>query len=284
MKRKLLSIKICRGNLLWLLFCLVSTGCQRTIYWDLGAKGTLKDETGACFPSSLSGTFYSGIIPGSDTAFIEVKVNVFSPGTYTVSTDLQNGLQFIDSGYFSTTGIHSVKLKPFGKAISPEPTNFTIRFDTSACAFTLNVEDSSLLNKDLNTWRFTDTKNKISYQGVINATYFLATSENNLLSLRQESTNPGDTIFQVGVAFQGPLGPGIFKTDTLNNLALSTNGRCINCAWGVIFKLKGAVTTIVIQSYDSRTKIIKGTFSGTTVDWNESVATIEDGKFSAVLR
>jgi len=52
----------------------------------------------------------------------------------------------------------------------------------------------------------------------------------------------------------------------------------------VIYKLKGAVTTIVIKSYDPETKIIKGTFSGTTVDWYNSVATVKDGEFSAVIK
>jgi len=268
--------------LLFIFFSL--TACQRTISWDFSAKGTLKDAAGICFPSSISGTFYNGIAAGTDTAFIQVKVNVTSRGTYIISTDVQNGLRFFDSGTFNNTGIYLVKLKPFGKAIAPVPTNFIIRFDTSTCPFALNVQDSSSLDKDLNTWKYTDTKNGITYRGVINRTYFLATSANNLLSLREETTDPNDTTFQIGIAFQGALGPGTYKTDTLNNFALSTKGRCINCAWGVIYKLKGAVTTIVIKSYDPVTKIIKGTFSGTTVDWYNSVATVEDGEFSAVIK
>lgn len=259
-------------------------GCQRTISWDFSAKGTLKDAAGICFPSTISGTFYNGITPGIDTAFIQVKVNVTSPGTYIISTDVQNGLQFFDSGTFNNTGIQLIKLKPVGKPATPGATNFAIRFDTSVCSVTLDVKDSSSFNKDLNMWKYTDIKNGITYQGIINATYLLATPANNLLSLRKETTDPNDTTFQIGIAFQGALGPGIYKTDTLNNFALSTKGRCINCAWGVIFKLKGAITTIVIKSYDPVTKIIKGTFSGTTIDWNNSVATIKDGEFTAVIK
>jgi hypothetical protein len=261
----------------------ISAGCQRSVYWDLGAKGTLKDDAGICFPSSVSGTFYNGITP-DDTAFIEVKVNVFSPGTYTISTDLQNGLRFSDSGSFSTTGIHLIKLKPTGKLVSPVLTNFTIRFDTSACPLTLGVLDSATLNKDINTWRYTDTKNGITYHGIINATHYLSTSSGNLLSLRQESFNSNDTTFQVGVTFSGAISSGIFKTDTLNNFALSVDGRCINCAWGVMYKLKGALTTIEIKSYDPSTRIIKGTFSGTTVDWYDTIAIVKDGSFSAIIK
>src|SRR3954468_5335584 len=269
---------------LFLFIFLIGVSCQRTISWDFSAKGTLKDNGGNCFPSSVSGIFYNGITPESDSAFIEVKVNVFSRGTYLIATDLQNGLRFVDSGSFNTTGIHLVKLKPIGQPSAPVQTNFTIHFDTSICSFTLNVEDSSKLNKDLNTWHYTDRKNGITYHGIINATYFLPTSSNNLLSLREETPNPNDTTFQIGIAFQGLLGPGVYKTDTLNNFALSLKGRCINCAWGVMYKLKGAITTIVIKSYDPDTKIIKGSFSGTTVDWYDSIATVDDGEFSAVLK
>jgi len=284
MKEENIFKKFCKGDRLLLFIFLLLSGCQRTISWDFSAKGTLKDEAGICFPSTISGTFYNGTTPGNDTAFIEVKVNVTSPGTYIISTDVQNGLRFFDSGSFNSTGIYLVKLKPFGKPISPDPTNFTVRFDTSACSFTLDVKDSSTQDKNLNTWPYTDEKKGIIYRGVINRTYFLATSVNNLLSLREETTDPNDTTFQIGIAFQGAIGPGTYKTDTLNNFALSTRGRCINCAWGVIYKLKGAVTTIVIKSYDPETKIIKGTFSGTTVDWYNSVATVKDGEFSAVIK
>jgi len=48
--------------------------------------------------------------------------------------------------------------------------------------------------------------------------------------------------------------------------------------------LSGVITTIVVKSYDPDTKIIKGTFSGTTLDWNSNVATIKDGAFSAVVK
>jgi hypothetical protein len=269
---------------LFLFIFFIVAGCQRTISWDFSAKGTLKDDSGNCFPPSVSGTFYNGITPESDSAFVEVKVNVFSPGTYIISTDPQNGLRFVDSGSFNTIGIHIVRLKPTGKPVTANQTNFTVHFDTSICSFTLDVNDSSKLNKDLNTWHYTDIKRGITYRGTINATYFLATSSNNLLSLREETPDPNDTTFQVGIAFQGLLGPGIYKTDTLNNVALSLKGRCINCAWGVMYKLKGAITTIVIKSYDPVTKIIKGSFSGTTVDWYDSIANIDDGEFSAVLK
>jgi len=40
----------------------------------------------------------------------------------------------------------------------------------------------------------------------------------------------------------------------------------------------------VITGYDAGTKIVKGTFGGTTIDWFNEIATISDGQFSAVVK
>src|SRR6476620_992204 len=81
------------------------------------AKGSLKDSLGNCLPNSVHGTFYNGVNPGSDTAFVEIQVNVDSAGNYRIYTDLQNGFMFADSGFFNTTGIATVRLKPIGTPI-----------------------------------------------------------------------------------------------------------------------------------------------------------------------
>src|SRR3954463_15461616 len=107
------------------------------------AKGSLKDSLGNCLPDSLHGTFYNGVTPGGDTAFVDIQVNVDSVGNYRIYTDLQNGFMFADSGFFNTTGITTVRLKPIGTPILNISTNFTVTFDTTACGFTVNVQDST---------------------------------------------------------------------------------------------------------------------------------------------
>jgi len=272
-------------NIFLFLMPFLFLACQRTISWDFNATGTLKDAQSICFPANISGTFYNGITPGSDTAYVEVKVNVFSTGNYTISTDVENGLRFFDSGFFNTIGIHVLKLKPVGTPVNIMPVSFTVSFDTSFCSFTLDVKDSALLDKSLNTWQYTDIKSGITYHGIINATYFLVTPEAGLLSLRQETSIPGDTIFEIGIVYPTEnITTGMFTTDSRNNVSLSTQGRCINCAWDVMYALSGAITTIVVESYNPQNGIIKGTFSGTTVNWNNELAPIDKGKFSAVIK
>src|SRR3954468_8813058 len=108
-----------------------------------GAKGSLKDSLGNCLPNSVHGTFYNGVTPGVDTAFVDIQVNVDSAGNYRIYTDLQNGFMFADSGFFNSTGITTVRLKPIGTPILNIPANFTVTFDTTACGFTINVQDST---------------------------------------------------------------------------------------------------------------------------------------------
>jgi len=107
------------------------------------AQGSLWDSTGTCLPETVHGTFYNGITAGSDTAYVAVEVNVTQTGSYNITSDMQNGFQFFDSGFFSQTGINTIHLKPLGAAILPTPTTFTIGFDSTTCSFTVNVQDST---------------------------------------------------------------------------------------------------------------------------------------------
>jgi hypothetical protein len=128
-------------------FALYSS-CQKEISEENGnglenAQGSLWDTLGNCLPDSVHGTFYNGITPGSDTCFVEIQVNVTQTGSYNISTDLQNGFQFVDSGFFNATGINIIRLKPIGTPIIPVTTVFSVSFDTSACSFVVDVKDST---------------------------------------------------------------------------------------------------------------------------------------------
>src|SRR6185436_2565147 len=92
--------------LLFVVVSMMNAGCQKELPDDSVAKGTLKDASGVCFTGIVHGTFYNGIAPGSDTAYVEVKVNVTTPGHYTIFTNEQNGFSFMGSGVFGNTGIN----------------------------------------------------------------------------------------------------------------------------------------------------------------------------------
>ena len=92
---------------------------------DQKASGTLTDSSGNCFSDSVHGNFFNGVVPTSDSDFVDLQVNVDTPGLYNIKTDLQNGFMFADSGYFTTVGVNKIALKPIGTPnISPSVLRF----------------------------------------------------------------------------------------------------------------------------------------------------------------
>ena len=109
----------------------------------LKSTGSLWDSNGNCLPDSVHGTFYNGITAGSDTAYVDVQVNVTATGSYKIESDLQDGFLFSDSGFFTNTGLNTVRLKPLGTPIIPTTATFNISFDSSFCSFTVVINDST---------------------------------------------------------------------------------------------------------------------------------------------
>ena len=80
--------------------------CQKDFSVENGstlvAAGSLWDSAGNCLPVTIIGTFYNGVTPGSDTAYVEIQVNVTQTGSYTITTTppLQNGLSLLIQDFF----------------------------------------------------------------------------------------------------------------------------------------------------------------------------------------
>lgn len=128
--------------------CILLFSCAKEYSLETGngqapAKGSLYDSTGECMPISVYGTYYNGVIPGPDTCYVEISLAVTQPGYYHIITDSANGFWFADSGYVTSAGVSTLQLKAVGKPILNVPTNFIIKFDTTICGFTVNVQDST---------------------------------------------------------------------------------------------------------------------------------------------
>src|SRR4051812_18346114 len=72
------------------------------------AKGTLVSEYGNCYPSTQHGDYYNGVPASSDSNYMEIWVNVTSPGSYKITTDQQKGVSWSGSGVFPDTGMTKV--------------------------------------------------------------------------------------------------------------------------------------------------------------------------------
>ncbi len=275
----------------------ILSGCWKEYsFEDHAAKGTLKDSSGICFPQTLHGTFYNGITPGADTAYIAVAVNVTKVGSYSIFTDTQNGFGFAASGNFTNAGINIISLKPNGTPIDHVPTHFTIRFDTSVCLLTINVHDSATLHQNTPAdtlpsynWQFTDTKRGTTYRGLFENNYILKLGPLTVLVLStKDAQAPGDSTFTINISFPtGSVTTGVYSTDDPpNGIVFRTFSEpCGNCAGGGLIPISAGATVIInVTDYNPSTKIVTGIFSGTTIDWVNDIAPIKNGVFKARIQ
>ncbi|HWB25971.1 MAG TPA: hypothetical protein VG738_10850 [Chitinophagaceae bacterium] len=278
------------------MICLVFIACQKEYSLEtnksLAAEGSLQDTSGNCMPITVAGTFYGGVEPGRDTAYVLLNVNVTNPGSYSIYTNTQDGFYFSDSGYFSTTGINVVKIKPIGVPIIPGAQDFTVSFDSTVCYFTVNVQDSTGTglggggitnpNKSDTAWKFSDGTN--TYHGPIDTAYTYTDSLGQfLLSMIGYTSATADSAWEIGVYFSG----GQVATGSYQSKASAAFGFVNGTTGKLIYEADPTVqtvnTTVTITSYDASTKIITGSFSGTAKDASGNPVTINPGTFTAKL-
>jgi len=262
--------------------CIFFFSCQKELSNEtattLTASGSLWDSTSACLPDSVHGTFYGGVTPGSDTAYVEIQVDVTQTGSYNITSDQQDGFVFADSGFFSNTGINVIHLKPIGTPIIPTTATFNISFDSSFCSFSVNIEDST--GKGLNSsndtlvvggqgtgqWQF--TVNKTTYKGSFNK-IFTIDSAGYKYAYLLDTTNGFDSAFYFFISFPG--GNIAAGTYDIQAASPSLNG----------FQFYDPIN---VTSYDPSTHIISGTFNGTANDTNfNPIIPVTNGSFTATL-
>lgn len=127
-------------TLVGLLAVCVFYSCQKELSVEYGsaAKGSLQSSSGDCLPKTVNGA-YVAAKSLNDTNYIDVTVNVTSPGPYKISTDTSNGYSFAATGTFTTTGQNTVRLKGSGTPAAVGTDDFTVAFDTSLCDVTVIV-------------------------------------------------------------------------------------------------------------------------------------------------
>ena len=266
------------------IFLLFAAGCRKEYSYEYTPANTLKDAQGICLPSVIHGSFFKNTRLDNDTAYIELQVNVAVTGSYFITTDLQNGFQFADSGTFNNTGLQTIHLEPTGTPVDTGYTDFTVCFDTSCCPLSVYVSEAPATELPDNAWQYTDVSTGKTYTGNFNATYYLATPVSTLVSLRKQVITPDDTSFEISLVFPATgIETGSFTTEDENAWSYTYKGVCINCAWEVAYVLYGAISNIVVTDYDALTKTIQGTFSGTTINGENEVVPIRDGKFKAII-
>jgi hypothetical protein len=116
-----------------------SNTCNFTVSFLSGAPAAVFTYAGApaaCTAPVISGT-YAATAPMGSGNYVDMAVNVTTPGAYTVSTNSNNGMSFSGSGAFSTTGAQVIRL--IGNGTPSSTGTFDYTPTNNGCKFSVTV-------------------------------------------------------------------------------------------------------------------------------------------------
>jgi hypothetical protein len=274
-----------------------SLSCIKEYSYENGdnpfAVGTLHDSTGDCLYNSVTGIFYSGIQPNINTTYLEVEVNITKPGSYYITTDLQNGFRFADFGYFQNAVDTIIHLLPIGIPAEAMQTFFTIQFNNEACNVYVNVKDSTITGRmdtmpDLpsnNYWIFYDSTNFVYYNGALQGNFVAGGSSGILAIAGIEGYTTSDTLFQMYFVLPdvslATLVPGDYTTGNGNFFKMVS---VINNTQKIIFSADNTAQKITIHLIDYTSGVLTAMFYGTVIDGFGNEVKISDGAFKIAIQ
>jgi hypothetical protein len=132
----------------YLLLLILSTfilflGCQKELSFDSGGTvsvGSLQSDAGGdCLPKTVNGNYVTGTVLNIANNYIDVQINVVTPGSYTIYTDTISGIYFRTSGVANTAGLTTVRLKGVGTPTTAAATNFTVHYGLTECVVPVTI-------------------------------------------------------------------------------------------------------------------------------------------------
>lgn len=115
-----------------------SNTCNFTVSFLNGAPAavfTYAGGTGNCTAPVINGVYATGVAMGSGN-YVDLAVNVTTPGAYTVSTNGANGISFSGSGAFTATGNQVIRLIGNGTPAAPVTSSYT---PSGGCSFSVTA-------------------------------------------------------------------------------------------------------------------------------------------------
>lgn len=124
-----------------LVLSLVLFSCAKEYSLELSkveppAVFTFTGAPGDCVNATIGGTYQVGVPLGQNNA-ATLSVDVTTPGSYTVTTGLNNGISFTSSGSFTTTGPQVIVLAGTGTPLAEGDFSFSPGVD--GCSFSITV-------------------------------------------------------------------------------------------------------------------------------------------------
>lgn len=245
--------------------------------------------SGNCGNIVVNGIYATGVLLNAGDS-VNIRVNVTSPGAYSIATPTVNGMQFSATGTFTAAGNYSVTLTGSGTPVTAGNTTLPVTIAGTSCNFTIPVTGDTL-NYPM-FWRY--TVDGIDHQGILDSG-IVATNVNRLYPSNLVRT------MQVYGAASGPLLiPLTFQLFISRiNHVLTTgsyhpaiNGSRDFIGYALHFDTTGNLSasadlpdfTIVIITYNDATRLVEGVFSGPVIDEYGQTHTIANGSFATYFK
>ena len=176
------------------------------------SSGVLGDSSGNCKPVILAGSYSPGAALTSANT-VQLQVTVAAPGSYTISSNIVNGISFSKSGTFTSAGVQVVTLNGNGTPIASGPQNFVISYGNSQCTFPIDFGSAAVLTLGGNGGNCAPfTVGGVYQQGIL--------------------LNPTNTVqLQVTVVTPGNY---TISTDTVNGVSFSNSGTFTNTGLQIV--------------------------------------------------
>ena len=252
-----------------------------------GANATYNLETGPsgnCINGTVQGTYTTGIaLTMANT--ITVSANVISIGAYNISSQNVNGITFSKVGTFTATGVQPIILQGSGTPTTAGVTTVPVIGGTSGCGLQITVAQGSGGGGGGTTadsaWSFNQATR--FFHGPVDTAYVdTIPGFGTFLSIEGSTFVTGDTSVFIDIFLAGgSIAPGSYSTATGASFNFSTSTVDIYDASPTI---AGSTMNIVIISYNSTTRLVIGTYSGTARNTAGVSVPIINGKFRATVR
>ena len=118
--------------------------CQKQLGFDTDgvSVGTLKSAAaGDCSQVIINGIFKVDSVLTNQN-YVDVKVNVSIPGSFTITSDTINGYSFAKTGTVGS-GLNTIRLYASGKPLLTGINNFTVTYGVTTCNFSITVDNAS---------------------------------------------------------------------------------------------------------------------------------------------
>ena len=239
---------------------------------------TLDGAPGACVPPTINGIYTAGVALTAANNIV-INVTVTTAGTYSFSTDLQNGMKFTTAGVFTGTGPTTVTFLPVpgSTPVAAITTTLTPQVTTPACTIAIPVGAAldRIYKFNIGATVYTGpcsglllgmVPDQMSITGGVGTNLFGLTLNNQTGSIVTGNYS-GTSLAGKYASFQYSEG---FPTPTLiligdPNLPVPLNTNL----------------SAIITSLDMVNFVVEGTFSGSVRDGSGNLITITNGTFKA---